>query len=191
MMVCCQLGCKGAKKSVDKSNDKEGIESLSLKETQEILQLGLSTNHINAFFTNEERNIGISILITDFIKPFYKDIKLEKFGKKAKFQTKQEIYNKLDEKFINILLGYKEENEIMLLYMMSFRSYAMEVKFIKHDDKWVKITKDFSTEIKPRAIYNYRDKKIKCLAYSILLKKYPEKYDSERFSYMRSCSKYD
>ena len=34
----------------------------------------------------------------------------------------------------------------------------MEVEFVKRNNEWIKITKDFSTEIKPKAIYNYRDK---------------------------------
>jgi len=190
IMLSFLLGCKGSKQLVDTDRSK-GIESFSLNETQELLQLGLSTNHINAFFSEEERDKGVSILINDFIEPFYKDIKLEKFGKKVKFRNKQEIHNKLDEKFINILLGYKEGDEIMLIYMMSFRSYAMKVKFAKRDNKWVKKTKDFSIEIKPSAIYNYRDKEVKCLAYNIILKKYPEKYTSEKFSYMRNCQKYE
>lgn len=192
IIICCfVLGCKGTKQSINKNNDAKGIKSLSLIETQKILQEALSTNHINALFTEEEKSKGVSILITDVIEPFYKYIQLEKFGKKVKFQTQQEVYDELNEKFLNIVLGYIEGDKLKLYYIMSSRSYAMEVDFIKRDNKWIKATKDFSTEIKPRAIYNYKDIEVKCLAYSILLKKYPKKYSADKYSYMRDCSKYD
>lgn len=182
--------CKSNKNIVERDNSVDNLkvfmQSLSNNERQYILQEGLNTNHIDNFFTEEEKQYGVTILVTDFIQSYYKNIKLVKFNKPVYFQTHKEIYNELNEKFIDIFNGYKSNDTIVINYGLRSKFYAMEVKFIKKNNKWIKVTKDLNSKKQSPKIVNFTKNKETCLAYSILKKKYPEKY-----SYIRLCNEFN
>ncbi|WP_344928906.1 hypothetical protein [Aquimarina addita] len=58
----------------------KGKEEISFdhKELNDILQSALNLNHIDFFFKQPEKEKGLTIVINDFVAPYYKNLFLKK-----------------------------------------------------------------------------------------------------------------
>lgn len=185
LIIFC-MSCK-SQNTLNESNSKKSIiEGLSFGEMQEILQQGIETNHLDNYFSEEEKKEGVTIVVNDFIKPIIDQLKLMKFDQNVKFETHQQIYNGLNEKFIDISLGYIENDNMMINFSIRGRFNAMFIKYIRQNGKWIKTTTDWNKNAINRGEVNFIDDKENCLAHGILKKKYPEKY-----YYLATCKEYN
>ena len=164
---------------------KHAFENLSSDELENVLQQTLNTNHLDSYFDEVEKRKGITVVINKFIEPYYKRLNLQKFNRGVNFQTHNEIYDNLNEKFVDIMNGSATEDSMTINVGLRSKFNAMFVEFVKINGKWQKITKDFKKEAKNLSTTNFSNSKENCLAHTILKKKYPEKYH-----YLRGCSEY-
>lgn len=180
------LSCK-SKNIIDNDiNLKKTFNELSIEEIQNILQKGIETNHLDSYFTEDEKKEGVIVVINDFINPYASKINLLKFNEKVHFKTHEQIYNDLNEKFIDITLGYEEKNRLMINFGIRGKFNAMFVKYDLENGAWVKTTKNFNEGSENLSTVNFRNDKENCLAHAILKKKYPKKY-----YYLNKCNQYN
>lgn len=179
------ISCK-SQNTLNESDPKRSIiEGLSFEEIQGILQQGIETNHLDNYFSEEEKKQGVTIVVNDFIKPIIGQLKLKKFDQNVKFETHQQIYNELNEKFIDISLGYIENDNMMINFSIRGRFNAMFVKYMRQNGKWMKTTTDWRKDVVNKGEVKFNNDKENCLAHAILKKKYPKKY-----YYLAICKEY-
>ncbi|WP_459212881.1 hypothetical protein [Aquimarina rhabdastrellae] len=130
----------------------------------------LSLNHIGYFLNEEEKQNGMSIVINESIKPYYKKLSLKMFNKEIKFKNHKELYKANDPFFLEFIELNQKEDIIHLIYAFRKEKYIVDAKFKKKEDQWILETKNLLH--KPKAIYNIRRTKEHCLLYAIL---YPDK----------------
>src|SRR5690606_24525298 len=112
-------------------------------------------------------------------------LKLKKFDQNVKFETHQHIYNELNEKFIDISLGYIENDSMIINFSIRSRFNAMFVKYMRQNGKWIKTTTDWRKDVVNKGEVKFNNDKENCLAHAILKKKYPKKY-----YYLTTCKEY-
>jgi len=176
LIVLLLTSCKS--QNIDKTIEqpRTNFQSLSDDEVEHILQEGLNTNHLDMYFSEEDKVHNITILINEFISPYFEGIALTKFGNAVRFRSYEEIYNDLNEKFIDIDIINQSQDELVINYAMRSRFNSMFVHFKKQEGKWVKITKNFDEGVTNMQTTQFAKNKETCLARAILRKKYPEKY---------------
>ncbi|MDH7444940.1 hypothetical protein [Aquimarina sp. 2201CG14-23] len=153
---------------------------LEQKEFEEILQAAIDINHIDYFFDEKEKNDGLTIVINEFIEPYYKNLSLRKFDKKVYFKNHKAIFIDKDKKFVDILKPFKKNDTIHITYGIRSRRFAVIVKFIRSGKNWVSITPNISS--KSKAIYHFKMDKEQCLA---------EQINDTKYGKSNKCVKYD
>lgn len=185
LVIFC-LSCKSQEILYETNSNKSIIEGLSIEEIKDVFQQGIETNHLDNYFSEEEKKEGITIVVNNFIKPIVNHLKLKKFNQNVKFETHQQIYNKLNEKFIDISLGYIKDDNMMINFSIRGKFNAMFVKYSKQNGKWIKTTADWKNGVVNKGEVKFNNDKENCLAHAILQKKYPEKY-----YYLSKCKDYN
>jgi hypothetical protein len=141
---------------------KHGVNKVGI---QPILQQALSLNHIDFFISNKEKKEGLTIVINDFIEPYYKNLELEKFEEPVKFKTYKEIYQDLNLNFIAFKEVFKIKDTLVLVYNLPSQYFSVRAKFLNKNNIWNLQTKNYVK--KPKTIYQIRPNKDWCLAKAI------------------------
>lgn len=161
-------------------NDKDTGLTLSVSEFNIAIQDMFDSGRLDHLYTQEEKNKGVTIIINDFIKPFYKELSLEMFDQSVGFKSHLEILENKNEKFIDILEGstFIHNNELTIFIGMHYNFRAFQANFKNNNGQWV-ITEHLQkhkvgTQL---PIVNYKMNKEQCLAERIKeLKNYNSSY---------------
>lgn len=144
---------------IDKDFEKHGIKK---NEAIDLVQKTLNLNHIDFFFTKEEKKKPLVILKKCYVKPLLNKNSLRKFGLPVQLKTYHQIYKDNDIKFIDFMEVFMVKNKLTITYGFYRNNFVVFAKFIKKDKKWVLLTNNI--EQKPKTIVNISLTKARCLA---------------------------
>lgn len=183
MVIFLNFGCKPT--SLIIVND--GELKITIQEFETILQNILDLNSLDYLFTEDDKSEGLTIVINDFIQPYYKSINLIKFDKKVQFLTHHQVYENENEKFFDILEGsiIKKNDTLNIMLGLRYKYTAIDAQFIKRDNKWAIIDKSVNVNSSYLPTYHFAMDKEQCLAEQIkelkLNKNSPYKCSKYRF----------
>ena len=139
--------------------------TFSLKELNDVLQSALDLNHIDIFFNKEEKNEGLTILINEFLEPYYKNLHLEKFSKEVNFKTYNEIFIEKDLKFVDFMEVFSVDKNLKVSYGLRYKNLAVIADFKKdmYSKSWNLLTRNSENKDSIRGVYHFNLSKTQCL----------------------------